>query len=586
VTVTVGQLLGDYRAGRLRPSDVAQDIGAAAAATQQPVWISLVSQHDLDARARELDDADPALALYGVPFAVKDNIDVAGMTTTAACPSYARVAREHAPVVRALLDAGAMLVGKTNLDQFATGLVGTRSPYGSLSSFFDQARVSGGSSSGSAVAVASGLVAFALGTDTAGSGRVPAAFNGLIGVKPTRGLLSARGVVPACASLDCISIFAHNVADAALVLEVAAAFDPDDVFSRPPAPSTRPRRGVVGLPIAGQADPDEEAAVSAWGAVGARASEMWTVATVDVSPLLAAAPLLYDVWVAERAAALGGFVATGPAGLDPTVASIIAAGETVSGVRVFEAMHRIAALQRAAQGIWEQVDAVVLPTAPLHPTHAQVASDLVGVNDSLGRFTNFANLLDLAAVALPGGQRPDGLPFGITLFGPAGDDRRLLELAAQWLGERTSSLPAGPEVELAVAGAHMRGLALNSQLTARGATFVRRTNTGPHYRLYALDGHDPPRPGLVRVREDGTRIEVEIWRLAPSALGALLAEIPEPLGLGRVELDDSTSVAGFLCEGYVADDACDISHHGSWRAYLASPRVAAVGSGAGPRGGG
>ncbi len=596
MTATVTQLLGDYRAGRRRPSEVAEAVGTAAAATEEPVWISLVSQQELEARGRALDRADPELPLYGIPFGVKDNIDVAGMETTAACPSYAQVANAHAPVVQALLDAGAMLVGKTNMDQFATGLVGTRSPYGALSSVFAADRVSGGSSSGSAVAVALGLVPFTLGTDTAGSGRVPAAFNGLVGVKPTRGLLSTRGVVPACASLDCISIFTRNVADAALVLDVACEFDPDDVWSRLARPSTRARRGVVGVPEPGQAVPDDDGARGAWSAARARVGETWTPEQVDVSPLLAAAPLLYDVWVAERTAALGAFVATRPTGLDPIVASIIARGAAVPAVAAFEAMHRVAELRRAAEGIWQRVDALVLPTASIHPTHAQVDSDPVAINDRLGRFTNFANLLDMAAVALPAEKRADGLPFGITLFGPAGEDRRLLELGAEWLGEQAFAEsawgeiapggqapeePSPEEVELAVVGAHMDGLALNPQLTLRGARLVRRTLTAPHYRLYALDGCDPPRPGLVRVRNDGMSVEAEVWRLARTALGSLLAEIHRPLGLGRIDLEDGTSVIGFLCEGYAVDESRDITHHGGWRGYLSSPTVLALGARAG-----
>jgi allophanate hydrolase len=578
--LTVVQLLEDYRAGRRCPSEVAKAVGEAAAVTKQPVWISLVPQDELEARGRMLDEMDPALPLYGIPFAVKDNIDVAGMPTTAACPSYGRVADAHATAVQALLDAGAMLVGKANLDQFATGLVGTRSPYGAPSSVFDAQRISGGSSSGSAVAVALGLVAFALGTDTAGSGRIPAAFNGLVGVKPTCGLVSVRGVVPACASLDCVSIFTLDVADAALVLDVVAGFDPQDIWSRRSRASERPRRGIIGLPSRQQALPDDQYAVAAWDSARARIGGMWTATEIDVSPLLSAAPLLYAVWVAERTAELGEFVAGGPPGLDPTVSSIIARGDNVSAVSAFEAMHRLAELRRAAEDIWAEVDALVLPTAPLHPTHEQVKQDPLGVNDRLGRFTNFANLLDLAAIALPGGMQSDGLPFGITLFGPAGEDRRLLELAAQWLGERPPELD-GPEVELAVAGAHMSGLPLNPQLTLRGARFARRALTAPHYRLYALDGYEPPRPGLVRARDGGSSIELEIWKLAPSALGSLLRDIPHPLGLGQVELDDGSSVVGFLCEGYVTDDSRDITHHGGWRAYLASPPVPALESSGG-----
>jgi allophanate hydrolase len=568
LTAGVTALLADYRAGRLRPSDVAAAVTESLENEHNPVWITRVDARRLAETARALDDADPSLPLYGVPFAVKDNIDVAGLPTTAGCPGYATTPDTSALVVQRLLGAGAMLAGKTNMDQFATGLVGTRSPYGALSSVFDPGRVSGGSSSGSALAVARGQVAFALGTDTAGSGRVPAAFNCLIGLKPTRGLISTRGVVPACASLDCVSIFAATIADAATVFEVAAGYDELDPWSRRERASTRTRRGVVGLPLAGQAEPEEPAAAVAWVDVQARAAALWTTVPVDVSPLLTAGPLLYGAWVAERTVDLGAAVAAHPEGLDETVATIIAGGGRVRGVDVFEAVHRLAELRRESVGIWDEIDALLLPTAPFHPTHAEVAADPIGVNERLGRFSNFANLADLAGLAVPGPQRADGLPFGITLFAPAYDDRRLLELGAQW---REESAPgSGPgTVRLAVAGAHMSGLPLNGQLTSRGARLVRAARTSPRYRLYELPGSAPRRPGLVKVRDGGAEIEIEVWELTPSALGSLLCEVPAPLALGRVELAHE-EVVGFLCEGYVADTARDITDHGSWRGYLAS----------------
>jgi allophanate hydrolase len=565
--IGVGELLGAYRAGATRPSEVAARI--CARAQEQPIWIARVGEEQLLAAAARLDDGDPSLPLYGIPFAVKDNIDVAGMPTTAGCPGFAREARRTAPAVQQLLDAGALLVGKTNMDQFATGLVGTRSPYGACSSVFDAERVSGGSSSGSAVAVALGLAAFALGTDTAGSGRVPAAFNGLVGVKPTRGLVSTRGVVPACASLDCVSILAGSAADAALVLDVVAAFDAQDPWSRRDRPFKRPRRERLGVPVHGQAEPDEDAARAAWAAAREHAGERWTLVPVDVSPLLDAAPLLYAAWVAERSADLAHVIAAAPEGLDPTVAGIVAGGSGRGAVEVFDAMHRLAELRAAAAPLWELVDALLLPTTPLHPTHAQVAEDPVGVNERLGRFTNFVNLMDLAAVALPGPMRADGLPFGVTLLAPAFADRRLLELAAAWSGEDARISNPGT-VQLVVVGAHMSGLPLNHQLTELGARLVRAELTAPVYRLYALAGEDPRRPGLVRVADGGQSIEVEVWELAPAALGELLGMVPSPLGIGRVRLRDGEELAGFICEGLAADDAEDVTGHGGWRAYLAA----------------
>jgi allophanate hydrolase len=404
------------------------------------VWITTVAPGDLLAAARALErKPERDLPLYGIPFAIKDNIDVAGMLTTAGCPGFAYVADVTATAVSRLLAAGALLVGKTNMDQFATGLVGTRSPYGACSSVYDPARVSGGSSSGSALAVALGHVAFGLASDTAGSGRVPAAFNGLVGVKPTRGLVSTHGMVPACASLDCVSILATGVEDAAAALDVIAGFDPLDPWSRRApggAPGRRaPRQGRarVGIPLPRQAEPDEPDAIAAWATALGRAATDWTLVPLDVSPLLDAAPLHYAAWVAERTSHLGATIASEPEGLDPTVAAIIRGGADRTAVEIFDAVHRLATLRVASAPLWEEVDAVLLPTAPLHPTHAEVAADPIGINDRLGRFTNFVNLLDLAALALPAPPRPDGLPFGITLLAPAFHDGWLLDLGRRWM---------------------------------------------------------------------------------------------------------------------------------------------------------
>ena len=435
---------------------------------------------------------------------------------------------------------------------------------------FDPARVSGGSSSGSALAVALGHVSFALGTDTAGSGRVPAAFNGLIGLKPTRGLVSTRGVVPACASIDCVSILAAVVADAATVLDVLAAFDPLDPWSRRLGASNEQRSGRIGVPLPGQTEPDEPAAAAAWALARRRAAERWMLVPVDVTPLLDAATLLYAAWIAERATDLSAAIEAEPAGLDPTVAAIIRGGSRQRGVEVFVAMHRLAELRAAAAPIWDEVDALLLPTTPIHPTHEQVAADAVGVSEQLGRFTNFVNLMDLAALALPGPPRDDGLPFGVTLLAPAFHDSRLLELGGNWMGDE--ELPAHPSatVTLAVSGAHMTGLPLNHQLTTRGARLQRTCRTAPSYRLYALPGPDVPRPGLVRVHDYGASIELELWTLSPTALGNLLGDVPAPLAIGRVELADGSEVTGFVCEGHATADADDVTEHGGWRAYLAA----------------
>jgi allophanate hydrolase len=568
VSGALARLRAEYAAGR-KPSQMAGELLALRArGAQQPLWITRVADRDLLAAAQALDDADPALPLYGIPFAVKDNIDVAGLPTTAACPGFAYIAEDSAPVVERLIAAGALLIGKTNMDQFATGLVGTRSPYGRCSSVADPERVSGGSSSGSALAVALGLVAFALGTDTAGSGRVPAAFNGIAGLKPTRGLLSTRGVVPACASLDCVSVFAADAADAAAVFDVLAAADPQSPWSRNEQAFHAPRRGRVGVPLAGQAPLAEAAAAAAWEQALELAGSRWELVPVDVSALLAAAPLLYDAWVAERTADLGEVIDAAPDGLNPIVAEIVLSGRALHATDVFGAHHRLLELQREAEAIWPQIDALLLPTTPLHPTHAQVAADPIGVNSQLGSFTNFVNLMDMCALALPAPARADGLPFGVTLHAPAHHDRRLLELGCEWAGSDAQVRFPGL-VRLAVAGAHMSGMPLNERLTERGARLVEPLATAPSYRLLALAGGGPiQRPGLVRVLEHGEAIEIELWELAPLALGELMGEIPPPLAIGRVELGDGSWVSGFVCEGYGSEGARDITDYGGWRAFV------------------
>ncbi len=568
---SVADLLAEYRSGRRHPSDVAAEIGERRRVwgAGDPVWITAVPDDALRARARELDAGDRSLPLYGVPFAVKDNIDVAGLPTTAGCPALNAPAAGTAPVVRRLLEAGAMLVGKTNLDQFATGLVGTRSPYGACASVFDATRVSGGSSSGSAVAVARGDVAFALGTDTAGSGRVPAAFNGLVGLKPTRGLISTRGVTPACASLDCVSVFTTTVADAAAVLDIAAGPQADDPWSRPYVTPDAPRHGRLAVPMAGQVSFEEVHARQAWEGTLSAASGRFALVEVDVGPLLAAAPLLYEAWVAERAVGLAKLVADRPPGLDPIVAAIVAEGTSQLATTVFSAAHEVAALRVQARDIWAGADALLLPTTPFHPTLRAVAADPVGVNDRLGRYTNFANLMDLSAIALPGQDRTDGLPFGVTLLAPAWHDYRLLQLAAYWRGEAGVRAAEPGALRLAVVGAHMSGLPLNERLTSRGARLVRATTTAPEYLLYALPDSGVPRPGLIRSGTGGAAIVTEVWELSAATLGALLAEVPAPLSIGRVTLADGEEVAGFLCEPAAVDRASEITHLGGWRAYLA-----------------
>jgi allophanate hydrolase len=517
----------------------------------QPVWIRELT-------SRRGPSGGP---LAGVPFGIKDNIDLAGVPTTAACPSLDTPAAATATAVQRLIDAGAVPAGKTNMDQFATGLVGTRSPYGACHSVADPARVSGGSSSGSAVAVASGLVPLALGTDTAGSGRVPAAFNGIVGIKPTRGLISTRGVLPACRSLDCVTTFTRTVAEGREALEVLAGFDAADPWSRPQPPrlpvevAARPR--VIGIP-SGDLDLSDEYR-PLWEQARKHAATVAHLVPIDISAFLDTAKLLYQgPWVAERFGAFGDLL--GLDGVDPTVRSIVAPGRDVTGADVFAGLDRLAALRQVTAAVWYDIDALLLPVAPLHPTLASVAADPVGVNSRLGTYTNFVNLLDLCAVAVPAGPA-----FGVQLIAPAFADRQLLDLAARWCGEPVPAapVPAGSAL-VAVAGAHLTGLPLNPQLLALGATLEYRARTTPGYRLYQLT---PQRPGLVRTG-DGPSLPVEVWRLSEQALGALLCTIPAPLGLGAVHLDDGSVVPGFLAEAHGTRDAPDITASGGWRSHL------------------
>jgi allophanate hydrolase len=576
----VRALRATYAAGALHPADVLRAAHAAIDRRgEDAVWIHRVRLDDALAaldRAERRRQVGVSLPLFGVPFAVKDNIDVVGLPTTAACPAFAYKAERTATAVERLQAAGAILMGKTNLDQFATGLVGTRSPYGAPSSVFHPDYISGGSSSGSAVAVAAGLVAFALGTDTAGSGRVPAAFNGIVGLKPTRGMVSAAGVVPACRSLDCVSIFARDAEDAAAVLAVARGVDPADPYSRPPGPAAPPpARGFrFGAPRPAQREffGDEaaahlyEAALARLAALGGQAVE------IDLAPFRAAADLLYaGPWVAERLAAIRAFFARHAEDMDPVVRSIIEGAGRLSAVDAFEGLYRLEALRRETAEQWHTMDVLALPTTGTIYTHARIAADPIGLNSNLGYYTNFVNLLDLAAIALPAGRRSSGLPFGLSLIAPAFHDDALCALAAAFAAGRLAEPDAPAAIHLAVVGAHLAGQPLNPELTRRGARLVRTVRTAPEYRLYALAGTRPPKPGLVRVRSgQGGAIEVEVWEMDAAAFGAFVAAVPPPLAIGTLRLEDGAEVKGFVCEPLAVEGARDITALGGWRAYLTS----------------
>ncbi|MFI8293707.1 allophanate hydrolase [Streptomyces sp. NPDC085614] len=527
------------------------------------VWIDLRPPQDVEADAATVDAraADgERLPLAGTVFAVKGNIDVAGLPTTAGCPSYAYRPEADAPAVARLKAAGAVLLGTTNLDQFATGLVGTRSPYGVVRNAVDPAYVSGGSSSGSAVSVALGIADLALGTDTAGSGRVPAAFNGIVGLKPTIGLVPTEGVVPACASLDCVTVFARTLPEAERAMSLMAAPSGREL---PALEQRRPGPWRVAVPRPGQLGELDDGWAEAFRSAATRLADAGAeILPVDLTPFTEAATMLYEgAFVAERYTAVGGFVDahTGSADLDPTVAGIISRARDIPAHRLHADTRELSSLRTQAMAALGDADALLLPTTPGHPTLAKVAADPLGANARLGRFTNSTNLFDLAAVAVPAGEA-NGLPFGVMLIGRAFTDDRLARIAG---------LLTAPPLRLAVVGAHLSGQPLNGQLLSLGGRLERTTTTAPAYRLYALDTV-PPKPGLVRVRDGGAAIEAELWRLPAEGLGALLATLPRPMALGSVELADGGFVAGFLCEPQALDGARDITSYGGWRAALRS----------------
>ena len=586
--LTIHALLRAYREGRLAPPD---HIAALRAQWRgdDPAWITLCGEAFIAAQLKALHGASPdTLPLYGVPFAVKDNIDVAGLPTTAACPAFAYTPSEHATAVQRLLDAGAVLVGKTNLDQFATGLVGTRSPYGEVPNAFDAEHVSGGSSSGSASVVARGLVPFALGTDTAGSGRVPAGFNNIVGLKPTPGRIGMNGVVPACRTLDVVSVFALTVDDAARVMSVIDGKDGGPSFQRHalrPARFGQPLR--IGVPLSTQW-PGDEGYASSWAqALRGAQSLAGPVKRIDLSVLYEVARLLYDgPWVAERYALMQPLLEARPEAVDAVVKRVVEAARAHDAAAAFRAQYRLRELAREAAAIWREVDVLMLPTAPTCPTRAAVAAEPIARNSELGRYTNFVNLLGWAALALPAGFTERGLPFGVTFVAPGGSDAALAELGAHWQAQRrlplgahlgdasddeftlTSRIAAEPTLPLAVVGAHLEGLPLHGQLVERRCTLRERTRTAPRYRLHALPGTQPPKPALARVDGGGSAIEVEVYDMPQAELGSFLALIPPPLGLGSIELASGEWVKGFICEPWALRDAPDISTHGGWRAYL------------------
>ncbi len=568
--LSVAGLAAAYAAGTVTPRDVLGHVGEAIKRGENHcAWIHLLDDAALAPCLERLETLDPsAHPLWGVPFGIKDNIDLAGCPTTAACPAYSYVPEVSATVVDRLLAAGAVPLGKTNLDQFATGLVGTRSPFGAMRNAIDPDYIAGGSSGGSAVAVKLGMCGFALGTDTAGSGRVPAGFNGLVGFKPSFGWWSARGVVPACRTLDCVSVFAHSVADARVVAGVAGGFDPGDAYSRridfAGFDVARPRVGVIDPDRVSACDADHASAYLAF-----LASVDDAQVEIDPAPLFKAGRLLYEgPWLSERLAVLETFMASHRDEMHPVTRDIIAGGATPTAASAFRAQYELAGLRREASRLFEAVDVLTLPTAPTIFTLGEVERDPVRTNSRLGVFANFVNLLDLCALAIPAGRLPNGLPFGVTLIAPAGRDHALLDYGARLLGESVVTGERPGETHIAVCGAHLSGQPMNGELTRLGGYLVRGARTSDLYRLYALP--DGKRPALIRDESGGAAIEVEVWSLLTSAVGSFLAGVAPPLGLGRVELSDGAWVSGFIAEPRAITGATEITRFGGWRAFQAS----------------
>ena len=588
MTSTIGTLLAAHAAGKPVTATIEETYDRIESHNDPALFIAIRPKSEALAIAERVQASGlEGKPLYGVPFVVKDNIDVTGFPTTAACPAFAYRPEKSAFVVERLERAGAIVIGKTNLDQFATGLVGVRSPYGVPRNALRRDLIPGGSSSGSATAVGAGLVPFSLGTDTAGSGRVPAAFNGIVGLKPSLGALSASGVVPACRTLDTVSIFARDVGDAFAVFQAACGFDEQDAYCRPfprAALSAFPSGIRLGVPRLDQRQffDDADAAdafsrdIELAESLGARIVEF------DFEPFAAVARLLYEgPWVAERYAATKPLIESNPEALHPVTRSIIEGARKFDAVATFEAFYRLADQKRKTSRVWSEFDAMLVPTMPRLYTIAEVEADPIRLNSRLGTYTNFVNLLDLCAIAVPSSLRVDGLPASVTLIAPAGADGLIAGVAAA-IEARSNVSASSPShqpasrvpndrIEIAVVGAHLSGLPLNRELVELGAAFSREGETTADYRLFALTGSNPPKPGLLRVGDGaGGAIKAEVWTLDPAGFGAFVAKIPAPLGIGTIRLKDGGSVKGFLVEAEAVKTAEDISRFGGWRAYLKS----------------
>jgi len=597
--ITIKALLHRYQSGETSPQkyiyDLLDIIRHNFHEAKDPAWICVASESNISKQLNNLEllakeKTIAYLPLYGIPFAVKDNIDALGWETTAACPDFVYKPIKNATVVQKLIDAGAILIGKTNLDQFATGLVGTRSPYGTVPNTFDPTYISGGSSSGSASVVARGLVCFSLGTDTAGSGRIPAAFNNIVGTKPTPGLVSTEGVFPACKSIDCVSIMSLTAADAGIVLDVMKSNELDRAKEAqfhpiPKQVSILRNRIRIGIPISCHFLDDGQYQKAFAKAIENAKDLDVELVQVDINPFINAGKLLYDgPWVAERFAVTEDFLKTNPDSFDPNVKQIIQSGASYSAAQGFRAIYQLKELEIEAKKSWAKCDVILVPSAPNHPTLEDIKNHPILKNSELGMYTNYVNLMRLCAVAVPAGFTDKGMPFGVTLVAQEGSDHALLKLAAQWqilfslsLGKsdtkatHTDLSVSGnnkDSIEIAVVGAHLKGMPLHSQLTERHARLIKSCKSAKSYHLFALPNTSPPKPGLVKSKANGVAIDLEVYAMPISEVGSFLGLIPTPLGLGNIELDDGSWVKGFICEPYAIEGAKDISDLGGWKAYI------------------
>jgi len=594
---TLSALRSAYAAGA-SPSDVIDEIFLRLDKVNDPgIFIHLRDRESLKAEAAALGAYDPAMPLWGIPYAAKDNIDVSGIETTAGCPAYAYLPQNDAFVIAHLRAAGAMMIGKTNLDQFATGLVGIRTPYGAPLNSVDPEIVPGGSSGGSGVIVGHGIVTFSLGTDTAGSGRVPAALNNIVGLKPTLGAVSASGVVPACRTLDTVSIFALTVDDAYEAFAVARGFDPSDAYSKQLEHQDLTAMSMplcIGVPDAASikffGDDVQQAAFDR--DIALLKTKGALIEYVDFAPLYAIANMLYEgAWVAERYTVIDDLLAMNPDAIHPVTRKIITHAESMSAADAFKGMYRLADLKREAEPMLAGLDMICVPTIPTFYSVADLEADPVTPNSNNGTYTNFVNLLDMCAIAVPTAPRSDGRPGSVTLIAEAGKDACIAAIARGFEADCSramgatahpvptpTALPEGlsDQIKLAVCGAHMTDLPLNWQLTDLGATFVRRAETSATYKFYALAGGPPARPGLIRDESAGCgAIALEVWSLPKAAFGAFMVGIPAPLGIGTIELSDGTVVKGFLCEASGVKGATDITRLGNWRSFLAQQELTA-----------